>query len=186
MNKYCFLITLSLISTVGFSQDTSEFKRGYFGVFSIGREIGDLTQSPNEIYAQSLFGYKFSSDFGIAAGPGFIHYDKYSFLPIIGTVRRNPSNKKRIGLIFDLGYMIPLRGEGEDFQPNYEITKGGSYFNPQISGLLYESKVLVYFHLGYRVYSFTAEYESQFNSQTIIEDRVTARFVNLGISIEIR
>lgn len=181
----CIFLVFNSFAT--FSQDSSKFEKGVFGLISFGREIGDLTESPNEIYLQTMFGYKFSDDFGVAAGPSIIHYDNYTFLPLITSVRKNASKPKKVGFLFELGYMIPLRGIGENFQVNYKITKGGSYFNPQITGLLFsESNFVVYMNLGYRVYSFTQVYHSGFSFQNEVEERVTARFINIGLTLEIK
>jgi hypothetical protein len=181
-----FLLYLSAISFCALSQDSTKFEKSAFGVVSFGREVGDLSQTPNEFYLQSLVGYKFSNEFGIAAGPGLIYYNRYSFLPLVASIRKNGTTSKRIGLLFDIGYMFPLRGDGDDFQLNYSITKGGSFFNPQLTALVYESKVLVYFNFGYKVYSFTETYNPQFNPENEVEDRITARFINFGVTIEFK
>ena len=78
-----FLLCLSAVSFCALSQDSTEFEKSVFGVVSFGREVGDLSQTPNEFYLQSLVGYKFSNEFGIAAGPGLIHYSQYHFLPLV-------------------------------------------------------------------------------------------------------
>lgn len=186
MKKIVLVFTFILTQLFVYSQDSTYIKGRFFGNLSLGREIGDLTNEPNEINLQTIFGYKFNQDFGIGGGPGLIYYEQYTFLPIIGSIRRSPSKEKKLGYLFDMGYSIPIQGKGEPFQLDYKIIKGGSYFNPQIAGLLYDSKFLVYFQLGYRVYTFTQEYTTQFNPQIQIEERITARFINIGITVELK
>lgn len=188
LHKSILLASFILIKMLGFGQDSSATKRSYYSVNSVGFESGSLTEELNLLYLQSLHGIKFDEAFGIAAGPTLIVYERYKFLPLVLSVRRSPTSKHRFGYNFDIGYNAVLSGKGTDFQENFELTKGGSYFHPQISGLVYDGDFTVYMNLGYRVYSFTETYNDSgfiWPSGVTYEDRITARFITIGVTFEI-
>lgn len=187
MRSFLF-ISFLFTSIVCISQDTTSTKAKYYSANSFGIEVGDLHLNNNVPYLQSLHGIKFDNSFGIAAGLNLIWSDSYKFLPALISIRRSPTAKNKFGYNFDFGYNFPLSGRTEDFQTEYRFTKGGSFFHPQISGHIYDGKCAVYMNIGYRAYGFTEKYVevSPWTTDRVeTEDKVTARFLTIGVTVEI-
>jgi hypothetical protein len=92
-----------------------------------------------------------------------------------------------LGFNFDLGYTVPLFSSTDDPQiENYSVTKGGTFFNPSLNILMYDRLFKSYLTIGYRVYSFTEEYENrfQFGTNSVISDKIIRRTLFLGVTFE--
>jgi hypothetical protein len=186
--KLLFSLCLLTVSLVSIGQDSTSSKAKYYSVNSFGIEIGDLHQNTNVVYLQSLHGIKFDNSFGIAGGLNLIWSDSYKFLPALISIRRSPTSKNKFGYNFDFGYNFPLAGRKQEFQTEYEFSKGGTFFHPQISGHIYDGKCSVYMNIGYRAYGFTEKYKDAFSwngNEVEIENKITARFLTVGITVEI-
>lgn len=183
MNK---IILLALIIS-SFTTQAQTDSISYYSVNTIGREIGTSNENINEFYLQLTYGIKFDKEFGVSAGAGFIYYENLGLVPILISIRKSPSNDHPLGFNFDLGYTVPLFSSTDDPQiENYSVAKGGTFFNPSLNILMYDRLFKSYLTIGYRVYSFTEEYENrfQFGTNSVISDKIIRRTLFLGVTFE--
>jgi hypothetical protein len=191
----CVFVFILIITFGATSQDTAS--SGYFNVHSLGRDLsGSGTQRLSYVYFNSLHGYYFSEEFGVAAGAGLAFYEDLSLLPVMISFRKIPYSDSKVGFNFDIGYTFPLSGDyhypndnnSQTPIENYQLEEGGLYFNPEISLLVYEGPFDALFSLGYKLWGYTESYDRAewWNAQVHYEDKFTNRRVNLGVVIQFK